>query len=170
MQCLQCWGYCTHLPLYAHAGTVQLINNAPKQTDPRVEQLLEPHELALYNSTTKPGKLCSAMLQALTASAGFTEEKEVYISGMLGQVSSSVRFQGSSCRQCPMVSAMISYNVCYTEAVFFPTGQGCSLPCPIPNARLVCSLRAAGCNQLDICTVAVMANDDVGTRKTCDSA
>lgn len=90
MQCLQCWGSCTHPPLYSHAGTVQLINNTPKQTDPRVEQLLEPHELALYNSTTKPGKLCSAMLQALTASAGFTEEKEVYISGMLGQVSSSV--------------------------------------------------------------------------------
>lgn len=45
-----------------------------------------------------------------------------------------VRFHGSSCRQCPMVSAMISYNVCYTEAVIFSTGQGCSLPCPIPSS------------------------------------
>lgn len=71
------------------AGMVQLINNTPKVTDPRVAQLLQP-ELALYSSTTKPAKLCGSMLSALLASAGFDIEKEVYLNQMLGQVAASV--------------------------------------------------------------------------------
>jgi hypothetical protein len=69
---------------------VQLINNTPKVTDPRVAQLLQPEELALYSSTTKPAKLCGSMLSALLASAGFDIEKEVYLNQMLGQVAASV--------------------------------------------------------------------------------
>lgn len=30
------------------AGMVQLINNTPRETDPRVAQVLEPDELQLY--------------------------------------------------------------------------------------------------------------------------
>lgn len=69
---------------------VQLINNAPKLTDPRVERILDPAELALYNSTTKPAKLCGTMLSALNARAGFTQEQEVYVSQMIGHVAGNI--------------------------------------------------------------------------------
>ena len=72
------------------AGIVQLINNAPKVTDPRVMQLLDKEELALYQSTTKPSKLCGTMLSALTSNAGFEIEREVYINQMLGQVAANI--------------------------------------------------------------------------------
>jgi hypothetical protein len=69
---------------------VQLINNNPKTTDPRVGHLLGLEELCLYNSTTKPAKLCGSMLSALISSAGFDVEQEVYISNMLGLVAGNV--------------------------------------------------------------------------------
>lgn len=72
------------------AGVIQLINNIPKVTDPRVTQLLDPEELALYASTTKPAKLCGSMLSALVSSAGFHIEQEVHINTMLGQVAANV--------------------------------------------------------------------------------
>lgn len=72
------------------AGVIQLINNTPKVTDPRVTQLLDPEELALYASTTKPAKLCGSMLSALVSSAGFHIEQEVHINTMLGQVAANV--------------------------------------------------------------------------------
>lgn len=71
-------------------GIVQLINNSPKVTDPRVAQILDPDELALYNSTTKPSKLCGTMLSAITARAGFNIDQEIYINNMLGQVAANV--------------------------------------------------------------------------------
>lgn len=69
---------------------IQLINNAPKVTDPRVGLILDPQELALYNSTTKPAKLCGTMLSALTSVAGFTQEQEVFLNQMIGQVAANV--------------------------------------------------------------------------------
>jgi len=79
----QKWGMCL---VY---GIIQLINNTPKQTDPRVSLILTPEELALYNSTTKPSKLCGTMLSALTASAGFDVNREVYLNEMLGMVAAN---------------------------------------------------------------------------------
>jgi hypothetical protein len=78
-----------HLWLFA-AGVLQLINNTPKATDPRVQQLLGPDELALYTSTTKPAKLCGSMLSALISSAGFHIEQEVHVNAMLSQVAANV--------------------------------------------------------------------------------
>jgi hypothetical protein len=58
-------------------GMVQLIRNSPKTTDHRVKLLLDPDELRLYESTTKPSKLCGSMLAALTVEAKFGEQREV---------------------------------------------------------------------------------------------
>lgn len=58
-------------------GMVQLVRNTPKVTDPRVKLLLDPDELALYESTTKPAKLCGSMLSALVAKAGLDSQQEV---------------------------------------------------------------------------------------------
>ena len=80
----QKWGMCM---VY---GVIQLVNNTPKVTDPRVCQLLEPDELAMYNSTTKPAKLCGSMLSALVSSAGFSVEQEIHINTLLGQVAANV--------------------------------------------------------------------------------
>jgi hypothetical protein len=71
-------------------GIVQLINNTPKVTDPRVRAVLDPEEVALYESTTKPSKLCGSMLSALTATAGFGVEREVHLNEMLGLVAGNV--------------------------------------------------------------------------------
>lgn len=71
-------------------SVVQLINDTPKVTDPRVRLLLEPDELALYESTTKPGKLCGTMLGAITAEAGFGIEREIHLNEMLGLVAANV--------------------------------------------------------------------------------
>lgn len=69
---------------------MQLINNTPKNTDARVGQLLTLDELCLYNSTTKPAKLCGSMLSALVGSAGFSVEQEVHLNTLLGQVAGNV--------------------------------------------------------------------------------
>lgn len=71
-------------------GVLQLINNTPKNTDTRVCQLLNLDELCLYNSTTKPAKLCGSMLSALVSSAGFSVEQEVHLNTLLGQVAANV--------------------------------------------------------------------------------
>lgn len=69
---------------------VQLINNTPKATDSRVQLLLDPEELALYTSTTKPAKLCGSMVSALVSSAGFQIEQEVMVNGMLSGVAANI--------------------------------------------------------------------------------
>ena len=69
---------------------MQLVRNSPKVTDPRVAQLLEPDESAMYKNTTKPAKLCGSMLAALVSSAGFNVEQEVHINTLLGQVAGNV--------------------------------------------------------------------------------
>lgn len=66
------------------------MNGTPKTTDPRVVELLDPEELALYQGTTKPGKLCGTMLSALTSRAGLAIEHEILINQMLGQVAANV--------------------------------------------------------------------------------
>ena len=80
----QVWGMCM---VY---GVLQLVRNTPKVTDPRVAQLLEPDELSMYSSTTKPAKLCGSMLSALVSSAGLDMDREIHINGMLGQVAGNV--------------------------------------------------------------------------------
>ncbi|KAI8462924.1 MAG: Bestrophin, RFP-TM, chloride channel-domain-containing protein [Monoraphidium minutum] len=80
----QKWGMCL---VY---GILQLIRDTPKVTDPRVPLLLEPHELALYQGTTKPSKLCGTMLSALTANAGFGPDREIHLNEMLGLVAANV--------------------------------------------------------------------------------
>lgn len=67
---------------------VQLINNTPKQTDPRVKQVLNAEELALYESTTKPGRLCGMMLSALTTRAGkeLGIDRELALHQMIGGI------------------------------------------------------------------------------------
>jgi hypothetical protein len=72
------------------AGVLQLINNTPKTTEPRVGKLLSLDELCLYNSTTKPAKLCGSMLSALITIAGLDVEQEIYLNNMLGQVAGNV--------------------------------------------------------------------------------
>jgi hypothetical protein len=69
---------------------VQLINDTPHETDPRVIQLLEPDELALYQSTTKPSKLCGSMVAALIADAGFGVEREIHLNTALVQVAACI--------------------------------------------------------------------------------
>lgn len=69
-------------------GVIQLINNTPKVTDPRVAQLLDPEELALYSSSTKPPDLCWAMLNGLVSSAGLCPDHENYLHAMLLEVGS----------------------------------------------------------------------------------
>lgn len=77
-------------PTVCQAAVIQLINNTPKVTDARVSQILDPQELSLYNSTTKPAKLCGTMLSALTSTAGFNEEQELLVNQMIGQVAANV--------------------------------------------------------------------------------
>jgi hypothetical protein len=62
---------------------IQLINNTPKVTDPRVAQLLDPQELALYSSSAKPPDLCWAMLNGLVSSAGLGELQEEHVHRLL---------------------------------------------------------------------------------------
>jgi hypothetical protein len=77
-------------------GIVQLVNNTPKVTDPRVKLLLSAEELALYESTTKPSKLCGTMLALLTANAGYGVEREIHMNEMLGAVA-------ANCSMCARV-------------------------------------------------------------------
>lgn len=44
----------------------------------------------MYNSTTKPAKLCGSVLSALISSAGFQVEQEVHVNTMLSQVAANV--------------------------------------------------------------------------------
>lgn len=67
-------------------AAAQLVNNAPHATDPRVEQILSPEELALYKGTTKPAKLAGTMLSALAEGRGWGREREVLLNKQLARV------------------------------------------------------------------------------------
>jgi hypothetical protein len=67
----------------AVAGSIQLINNTPKVTDPRVAQLLDREELTLYSSSAKPPDLCWAMLNSLVSNAGLCPDHENYLHELL---------------------------------------------------------------------------------------
>lgn len=67
-------------------AAAQLVNNAPHVTDPRVEQILSPEELALYKGTTKPAKLAGTMLSALAEGRGWGREREVLLNKQLARV------------------------------------------------------------------------------------
>jgi hypothetical protein len=72
------------------AGVVQLINNTPKVTDPRVAQLLDREELTLYSSSAKPPDLCWAMLNSLVSNAGLSELQEEHVHRLLEAVGASL--------------------------------------------------------------------------------
>lgn len=127
---------------FLHAGIVQLINNAPKQTDPRVQLLLDPDELALYNSTTKPSKLCGTMLSALTSNAGFEVEREIYINQMLGQVAANVsqvariKLQAMPFGQCCDAVASLLYAAHSSMSCHAPGTSLISLPMYLPSRSM----------------------------------
>ena len=81
-------------------------------TDPRVEQILSPEELALYKGTTKPAKLAGTMLSALAEGRGWGREREVLLNKQLARVAAGCAMAVSGSMSISSISG-ISHQLPY---------------------------------------------------------